>query len=59
MICDSSRYLSAAESHLRLGDRVTAKGYSKRGLEMEEVCLGTDNPLYKESVARMRKISMS
>ncbi len=51
-----SRYLSAAESHSQLGDLVTAKELAKLGLQMDEICLGTDNPLYSESRVRASRI---
>ncbi|KAK5170899.1 uncharacterized protein LTR77_004043 [Saxophila tyrrhenica] len=49
-------YLSAAESNCKLNDPVAAKECSRLGLDMEQRCLGVDSPLYRESMARMRKI---
>jgi hypothetical protein len=53
----ATMYLAAAEGSQQLGDVETAKKYARLGVEMEEMCLGTDNPMYKESVARARNIA--
>ncbi|KAK3705107.1 hypothetical protein LTR37_013474 [Vermiconidia calcicola] len=52
----ATMYLSAAEGSLKVGDRKAAQRYSELGLEMDGVCLGTDSPLFKESLQRMRSI---
>ena len=51
-----NRYLSAAESNFAIKEWKAAKECAKRGLEMEESCLGSDSPLLRESVARMKKM---
>lgn len=48
--------MAAAEAHIKLGDRQEAKGCAKLALQLEEDCIGKDNPLYLESVKRMRPI---
>jgi hypothetical protein len=51
-----TRYLAAAEGSSKLGDVAAAKKYAQQGLEMDEVSIGLDNPLYKEGTERMRSI---
>lgn len=53
----ASMYLSAAEGCSQIGDVSAAKEYGRQGLLMDEESVGSDNPLYKGSVARMRKIN--
>ena len=47
--------MAAAEGSVKIGDKDSAQRYAKLGVEMEEVCLGKDNPMYKESVQKIRK----
>jgi hypothetical protein len=51
-----NRYLAAAEGSSKLGDVAAAENYAQQGLEMDEVSIGSDNPLYKEGIERMRDI---
>lgn len=39
-----------------MGDKAEAEKCAQKGLELEEVCLGTDNPFYTESLQRVKKI---
>lgn len=51
-----SRYLAAAEGHLKFGDNDEALRCAKTGLKLEEICLGTDSPFYQESLQRVRDV---
>ena len=48
--------MAAAEGHLKLGDQDEALRCAKIGLELEEVCLGTDSPFYQESLRRTKDV---
>lgn len=51
-----SRYMSAATICAQLGDHAQAKRYAERGLEIDVDCLGVDNPIFHDSVNRLRSI---
>lgn len=49
--------MAAAEAHAKMGEREEAQRCAKLGLRMEEDCVGRDNPLFQESVRRMRPLT--
>ncbi|WPH04819.1 Hypothetical protein R9X50_00771600 [Acrodontium crateriforme] len=52
----STTYLGAAELAVKLNRTDDAEDLARKGLQIEKDCLGSDSPLYHESVARMEKL---
>jgi hypothetical protein len=50
------RYLAAGESHLHRGEKDEALKNVRRGLDLEEICLGADSPFYQESLQRVKDV---
>lgn len=53
----STLYLTTAELASKAGMKDDVLHFSERGLRIDRDCVGTDNPMFHESLARVRAIS--